>query len=78
MPCRSKGECRPTDVIGNAMKVAWRATGKEQKEREVASSAAAILGKLRGAARAWNLIPEQRAEIARKAAMKKWSGSAEG
>ncbi len=71
IPCGSKGECRPTDVIGNAMKVAWLATGKEQKEREVASSAAAVLGKLRGAARARNLLPEQRAETARKAAMKR-------
>lgn len=65
-----RGEKRPADLIGNAVRVARIATGEE--EREATASAAAQLGKLGGAARARNLTPEQRAEIARKAAAKRW------
>ncbi len=72
MPKGPRGEHRPADVIGAAIRVAKIATGEEQDEREAASSAAAQLGKLGGAARARNLTAEQRAEIARKAAAKRW------
>ena len=72
MPRGPRGERRPADVIGNAVKVARIATGEEQDEREAASSAAAQLGKLGGAARAAGMTPERRAEIAKKAAAKRW------
>ena len=74
MPKGPRGEKRPADLIGNAVKVARIATGEEQDEREATASAAAQLGKLGGAARARNLTAEQRAEIAKKAAAKRWSG----
>lgn len=52
MPKGPKGEKRPPDLIGDAVKVARIATGEEQDEREATASAAAQLGKLGGAARA--------------------------
>ena len=75
MPKGPRGEKRPADLIGNAVKVARIATGEEQDEREAASSAAAQLGKLGGAARAKAMTPERRAEIAKKAAAKRWGGT---
>ena len=72
MPRGPKGERRPADVIGNAVKVARIATGEEEDERAPIASAAAQLGKLGGAARAAGMTPERRAEIARKAAAKRW------
>lgn len=79
MPRGPKGEKRPTDVIGGAVKVMRIATGEEADEREDAPepSPAAQLGKLGGAARARNLTPEQRSEIARKGAAKRWQGKQE-
>jgi hypothetical protein len=72
MPKGPKGEKRPADVIGGAVKVMRIATGEEEDEREATASAAAQLGKLGGAARARNLTAEQRAEIARQGAAKRW------
>lgn len=72
MPKGPRGESRPADVIGAAVKVMRISTGEEEDERKAASNAAAQLGKLGGAARARNLSPEQRAEIARKAAAERW------
>ena len=72
MPKGPRGESRPADLIGAAVKVMRIATGEEQEEREASASAAATLGKLGGAARARNLTAEQRAEIARKAAAGRW------
>ena len=71
MPKGPRGEKRPADVIGNAVKVMRIATGEEAEDIAPAS-AAAILGKLGGAARARNMMPERRAEIAKKAAAKRW------
>lgn len=71
MPKGPRGESRPADVIGNAVKVMRLATGEEAEELAPVSPGAA-LGKLGGEARARNLTPEQRAEIARKAAKKRW------
>jgi hypothetical protein len=71
MPRGPKGEKRPADVIGNAVKVMRIATGEEQEDIAPAS-AAATLGKLGGKARAAKMTPEQRAEIAKKAAAKRW------
>ncbi len=72
MPKGPRGERRPADVIGAAVKVMRIATGEEEDERDATASAAAQLGKLGGAARARNLTAEQRAEIAKKAAYKRW------
>jgi hypothetical protein len=62
-------------VIGAAVKVARISIGEEEDERESAAprSAAAELGKLGGAARARKLTAEKRADIARKAAAKRWT-----
>ena len=74
MPNGPRGEKRPADVIGGAVKVMRIATGEEPDDREDASvlTPGQQLGKLGGAARARNLTPEKRAEIARKAATKRW------
>ncbi len=76
MPRGPRGEKRPADVIGAAVKVMRIATGEEAEELDAPEPgkdpAAAQLGRKGGAARARNLTPEQRAEIARKAAKKRW------
>ncbi len=74
MPRGPRGEKRPADVISNAVKVMRIATGEEEEDLPPVANAAAQLGKLGGAARARNLSPEQRAEIAKKAAAKRWGG----
>lgn len=71
MPKGPRGEKRPADAIGRAIMVAKIATGEIEDEREL-SSAAAQLGRKGGKARAQNLTPEERSEIARKAAAKRW------
>jgi hypothetical protein len=71
MPKGPKGEKRPADVIGNAVKVMRIATGEEE-DVVTPASAGATLGKLGGQARARNMTPERRAEIAKKAAAKRW------
>ncbi len=72
MPKGPRGEKRPADVIGAAVHVMRIATGEEEDDRAPIASAAAQLGKLGGAARAKNMTPERRAEIAKKAASKRW------
>ena len=73
MPKGPKGEKRPADVIGNAVHIMRIATGEvEDTTDEKASSAAAELGARGGKARAEKMSPERRAEIARKAAEKRW------
>ncbi len=67
-----RGEKRPADVIGAAVRVMRIATGEEEEDREATASAAAQLGKLGGAARARNLTKEQRSDIAKKAAAGRW------
>jgi len=74
MPRGPKGEKRPADVIGNAVKVMRIATGEEEDVVTLAS-AGATLGKLGGQARARNMTPEQRSEIARVAASARWKKS---
>lgn len=71
MPKGPKGQKRPADVIGNAVKVMRIATG-EEAESEPVKSAAATLGSLGGKARAANLSKKKRSEIARKAAQTRW------
>jgi hypothetical protein len=73
MPKGPRGEKRPADVIGNAVKVMRIATGEETEEiPDSAKNAAAELGRRGGKARAAKMLPERRAEIARKAAAKRW------
>jgi hypothetical protein len=71
MPKGPKGEKRPADVIGNAVRVARIATGEEE-EVTAPASAAATLGKLGGEARAKSLTPDQRQAIAKRAAASRW------
>jgi hypothetical protein len=74
MPTGPKGQKRPADVITNAVKVMRIATGEEVEELEDdgKDAAAKELGRKGGTKRAANLSPERRAEIARKAAAKRW------
>ena len=71
MPKGPRGEKRPADVIGAAVKVMRIATGQETEELAPISPGAA-LGKLGGQARARNLTSEQKTEIAKKAAAGRW------
>jgi hypothetical protein len=77
MPKGPRGEKRPADVIGNAVKVMRIAIGEETEDLDTdrAKSAAAELGARGGKARARKLSPEQRAEIARAAATVRWKKS---
>lgn len=74
MPTGPKGQKRPADVIGNAIRVAKIATGEieEAAPDDGKDKAAQALGKKGGAARAKSLTPKKRAEIAKKAAAKRW------
>ncbi|PSM17119.1 RNA-binding protein [Nitratireductor sp. StC3] len=75
MPTGPKGQKRPADVIGNAVKVMRIATGEDEDETpdDGKDAAAKELGAKGGKKRAANLSPERRAEIARKAAEKRWA-----
>jgi len=74
MPKGPKGENRPADAIGTAIMVAKIATGEidDAVEDDGKDPAAKALGKKGGKARAAKLTAEQRVEIARKAAAKRW------
>jgi hypothetical protein len=74
MPRGPRGEKRPADVIGMSVKVMRIATGEEADEIDSAKSAAAELGSRGGRARAARMTPARCAEIARKAAQKRWNG----
>ena len=75
MPTGPKGQKRPGDVIGAAIKVARIATGEEEDllPDDGKDPAAKALGAKGGRKRAENMTPERRKEIARKAAQKRWS-----
>ncbi len=76
MPTGPKGEKRPADVIGNAVKVMRIATGEETEDLapdDGKDPAAKALGAKGGVARAKAMTPERRAEIAQKAAVKRWA-----
>ena len=75
MPKGPKGEKRPADAIGAAIMVARIATGEidDAVEDDGKDPNAKALGKKGGKARAAKLTAERRAEIARKAAAKRWS-----
>jgi len=75
MPKGPKGEKRPADVIGNAVKVMRIATGEEHEAlNEDGKDAAAVsLGRRGGRARAEKVSAKRRAEIAREAAVARWT-----
>lgn len=80
MPTGPKGEKRPADVIANAVRVMQIATGEAEETLEGddgKDKAAQSLGRKGGAARAASMTPERRAEIAKKAAARRW-GSDKG
>lgn len=79
MPTGPKGQKRPADVIGNAVRVMRIATGDETEAAPIDDGkdpAAKALGAKGGAARAKILSPQRRAEIARKGGVAKAEKSA--
>lgn len=75
MPKTPRGGKRPADVVGNAVRVMKILTGEATDDApdDGKDKAAQSLGKRGGAARAKSLTPEQRSEIAKKAAAKRWA-----
>ena len=75
MPKGPKGEKRPADVIGAAVKVMQIATGEidEDLDDDGKNKAAVELGRKGGAARAKKMSARRRKEIAKKAAEARWS-----
>lgn len=78
MPKGPKGEKRPADAIGLAVMVGKIATGEieDAPEDDGKDKAAQELGRKGGKARADGMTPDRRAEIARKAAAKRWGKQA--
>ncbi|MCY4258924.1 MAG: histone H1 [Rhodobacteraceae bacterium] len=70
MPKGPKGQKRPADVIGNAVKIAQIATGEVEDDGK--DSAARALGSKGGKARALKLGEKERSKIAAKAAAARW------
>ena len=71
VPTGPKGEKRPADVIGSAVKVMRIATGRRIRglwSRDRQELSRAELGRMGGKKRAEGMTPEQRAEIANKEA----------
>jgi len=75
MPRGPQGQKRPGDVVGAAVMAAKIATGELEETIEAddgKDKAAVAMGRKGGAARAASLSKKRRAEIARKAAAKRW------
>jgi hypothetical protein len=75
VPRGPKGEQRPADVIGAVVKVMRILTGEEPEDygpETGKNKAAQELGRKGGEKRAEAMTPERRAEIAKKAARKRW------
>lgn len=74
MPKGPKGQKRPADVIGNAIKVARIATGEEEEDitDDGKDPAAKSLGSRGGKARAAKLSDKRKKEIAKQAAAARW------
>lgn len=79
MPKGPSGQKRPADVVSNAVHVMRVLTGEADDEMpdDGKDKAAQSMGRRGGAARAASMSPERRAEIARKAAAKRWGKPAE-
>ena len=75
MPKGPKGEQRPADLIGAAIKVARITIGEEEDMpplNDCKDPAAVSMGKRGGAAQTAAMTPERWAEIARQAAEREW------
>lgn len=74
MPKGPQGQKRPADTVANAIRVAKILTGEAEEDMGDSGKdkAAQSLGRRGGAARREKLSPERRAEIAKKAAEKRW------
>ncbi len=74
MPKGPKGEKRPADVVGAAVKVMRIATGEIEEDvgDDGKNKAAVELGRKGGKARAEKISAKRRKEIARKAAQARW------
>lgn len=72
MPKGPRGEKRPGDVIGAAVMVAKIATGEIADDADDSKAHHREGGKKGGAARAASLSPEERSQIAKKAADARW------
>jgi hypothetical protein len=73
MPKGPQGQKRPADAIGLAVMIGRIATGEvEDTQADPSKAHHSAGGKNGGAARAAALSPEQRSEIAKKAAAKRW------
>jgi hypothetical protein len=75
MPKGPQGQKRPADTVAAAIKTAKILTGEIKEDTgadDGKDKAAQALGRKGGAARRDKLTPERRAEIARKAAAKRW------
>jgi hypothetical protein len=76
MPKGPQGPKRPADAVGLAVLVGRIATGEvEDTGTDPSKAHHSAGGKKGGAARAAALTPDQRSEIAKKAAAKRWGGS---
>jgi hypothetical protein len=77
MPKGPNGEKRPADAVGLAVHVARIATGEvdDAPVDDGKDKVAQAMGKKGGAARSASMTPERRAEIAKKAAAKRWGKS---
>ena len=78
MPKGPKGQKRPADVIGNAVRVMRIATGEitedaPRPEDEGKDPAAVALGRKGGEARAKTMGAKKRKEIAKRAATARWT-----
>lgn len=71
MPRGPRGEQRPADVIGNAVKVARLSVGLEDEELK-APSGRVRSGHAGAKARSENMSKEERSAVARKAAAARW------
>ncbi len=75
MPTGSKGEKRPADLTSNTVHIMRNATGEIEEGApadDAKDPAAVSMGERGGAARARNMTLEQRAEVAKAAAAKRW------
>jgi hypothetical protein len=79
MPKGPKGEKRPADVIGNAVKVMRIATGEEEEAKtdDGKDKAAVSLGSRGGKARAVKLSQSERSAIAKNAAKLRWAAKSD-
>ena len=76
MPKGPRGEKRPADAIGLAVLVGRIATGEVEDTADESKAHHREGGKKGGAARAATLTPEERSEIAKKAALTRWGRQA--